>query len=183
MKRQDGDLMRVGNIRMKDTISIMMTQIIDIHSHLNTFFNEYKAACIESDVPRDERIKGMYQLTRAIESQLEDALTKMYNRSIQSFDELIKYMTLGMGFERTFSEKLQPPYDICDVFDLYLSHNMFVLRHKAMDEYGKVPDGQEVVIHPNLLPCKRTSDLMRRASYVSHAVIHISRLIKNGRIK
>lgn len=183
IKRQDGNLMNVGNLKMKDAVSIVFAQLQDIHSHLSAFFSEYKAACVDRDVPRDDRVKRIYQLTRAVESQIEEALIKMYERSLSSFSELIKYLTLGMGFERSFSQKLQPPFDTCDIFDLYLSYSMFILRHKAMDEYGRVPDGQREVIHPNLLPCKRSSDLMRRASYVSHSVIHLSRLVKNSRLE
>lgn len=180
VKLKDGNLSAVENDHLKATNSNISSWLQDIASELNSLFREYKGFCVETDVPKEERVKKMVELTRAIDSQIEDSLTKMFRSSLQSFKVLIKYLTLGLGYYEGFERKLPEPYDVCSVYDLYLSNNIFFLRYKAMDEFGMVPVSMKACIHPNILPCKSMSNLMRRASYISQSVLHISRMINSG---
>lgn len=179
-KKEDGDLTKITNKQMLSEVSDVLTLIHDIQEILNTFFKDYKNTSEEKGVKKDEIIKSMKELTRAMDSHIESTLLEMYSKSIGHFNDLIMYLTLGLTIHE---ENLQSEFqtvETCSIFDYYLSKNIYILRHKAMEKYRKIPVTMKGSLHPKLLACMKTPNLWRRASYISHVVINISKLASKG---
>lgn len=180
-KKQDGDLGKVTDKLMNSEISDVLTLIHDIQEHLNTFFREFKQFSFERGVTKEEIVKSMKELTRSMDSHIENSLLNMYHKSIKYFQELILYLSLGMSFHEENLQNLGNNQS-CSVFDYYTSKNVYLMRHKAMEKYRRVPLNMKACLHPRLLACAKTPDLWRRASYISQVVIHISTLASKGKI-
>ena len=182
MKKQDGDLMKVTEKKMDIEVADIITLIQDIQEHLNAFFKECKQVGSERGIPKEELIKSMKELTRAMDSHIESSLITMYQKSLASFRDLILYMGLGITFHEE-NLYLSTGNQSCSIFDYYLSNNMYLLRHKAFEKFRMAPSSMESCLHPRLLACHRTPALWRRANYISHVVMYISKMAKNGRLQ
>lgn len=179
-KKQDGDLAKLTDKQMNSEVSDVLTLIHDIQEHLNTFFKEFKQVSYERGVAKEEIIRSMKELTRAIDSHIENSLLGMYKKSIKNFLGIIKYLSLGMTFHEE-NVRTTESSQTCSVFDYYTSKNIYIMRHQAMEKYHAVPVQMQACLHPKLLACKKSPAIWRRANYISQVVIYLSKLAKNGK--
>ena len=165
---------------MNNEVIDVLTLIEDIQEHLNFFLKEFKQYSYERGVKKDQIIKCMKELCRSMDSHIESSLLEMYQRSVRKFKDLIMYLTLGIYFHEGNVSGLSQTNKNCSIFDYYLSKNIYIMKHQAMEKYRMVPASMKACMHPKLLACQKMPDLWRRASYISHVVIHVSNLVKKG---
>ena len=158
--------MKVTDKLMLKAVSDAGLIIIEIQELLSTFAREFKLYCLERGIMKETMNLKMFNLVRAIDSQIEDRLIRMYLKSIEQFMGAMEYMCLGMTLDR---------HDNAD-FNLHLSPAVYFMRHQAMTAYSMVPLNMSQCLHPNRLMARLRPDLMRRASFIGRAVMHITEM-------
>lgn len=182
IKRQDGNLFKVSDNLMQRATGDVISLVRDIQEHLNLLVKEFKESSSDKSVKKEEVFRRMKELTRAVDSQIENSIIEMYLKSIASFRDLILFLTLGLSLHQENLGGTTDSPENCSIFDYYLSKNMYIMKHRAIEKFGVQPLSMRACLHPKLLACQRMPDLRRRANYISHVVTHITRLAQKGKL-
>jgi hypothetical protein len=125
----------------EETLPRINDNITEIENELQAIIDEYITHCLEQQVPREAYQQRCTQLSRMVASQLHASLEVMYRHSVARFDELVQFLTLGLGITGAESREME----------LLYSRTVYVDRHKAMLRYNRVPHGLTTCYHPSYL--------------------------------
>ena len=158
---------------VKDSVRGLLLEVQNILVEVYKTTKEWKRYPIDSNYPQDVRIKRVYGLVRAIDSEIEYAISNMYRSSLRRFELLLEYLSLGLTIDR----------DKKEIFDHQLSPVIFTLKHKAMSTYSMIPVDLEFCTPLNRLKQLQRPPLIRRAIQIARTLLYIESSMQQDRFK
>lgn len=172
LKRKDGALNNISDELMISATHSIINKLNTIKTLVEEFFKDFS-------LKRNAECKvKIHELTVALETKIEDTLIQMFKASINSFKDIIKYLTLGLNFYEDSANRSNS--NPTEQLDLYLSKSMYVLRRRAMKDFNHIPANLESSILPGKLPSARLPNFRRRVAYIRYLVYFLSRKACHG---